>query len=63
MHIQTHINTAVTYAGSRANLAKLLGITKQAITAWGDFLPQSSAQKLYILTDGYIGARIYETES
>jgi len=62
MQIQTHINTALNYAGSKTDLAKLLGITKQAVTAWGEFLPQSSAQKLYIITNGDIGAKIYETE-
>ena len=58
MYIQTSTRKAVKYAGSKSKLARLLGITRQSVSAWGDELPQTAAQKLYILTDKKIGYKI-----
>ena len=58
MHIETRTKNAVKYAGNRSKLAKLLGITRQAISAWDFYLPQTSAQKLYILTNGLVGDKV-----
>ena len=55
MNIITTVKSAVKYTGSKSKLARLLGITRQSVSAWDNYLPQSAATKLYIITDGYIG--------
>lgn len=55
MKIYTRTKDAVKHAGSKAKLAKLLGITRQAVQSWGPILPEGSAMKLYILSDKKLG--------
>ena len=55
MHIHTPTITATAYAGSKCKLANMLEITRQSVQAWGSTLPQTAAQKLYILTNGEVG--------
>jgi len=57
MFIKIKTDDAIMHAGSKSMLANLLGITRQSLTSWGDYLPQTSAQKLYILTDGRVGTK------
>lgn len=61
MHILTTKTEAIEFAESQRKLADFLEITRQSITTWGDTLPQSSAQKLYILTNGKVGKQIHAT--
>jgi len=59
MKIHTTIHKAVKHAGSKSKLARLLGISRQAVNNWKNgVLPQSSALKLYLLTDKNIGKEI-----
>jgi DNA-binding transcriptional regulator YdaS (Cro superfamily) len=60
MLIKTSKTEAINYAGSQTRLADILGITKQAVQNWGEYLPQTSARNLYIITDSTIGTRINE---
>lgn len=60
MYIHTKTPDAIAYAGNKSKLAELLGITRQSLTSWGPVLPQTSAQKLFILTKGEIGNKIDE---
>jgi len=55
MIIHTDTITAIEYAGSKSKLANLLDITRQSLTSWGQHLPQSSALKLFVVTEGLIG--------
>jgi len=60
MFIKIPTPDAILFAGNKSKLADLLGITRQSLTSWGPFLPQSSALKLYILTDGKLGTKVNE---
>lgn len=60
MYIQTKTSDAIEFAGNKSKLADFLGITRQSLTSWGLELPQSSAQKLFILTKGEIGTQVNE---
>lgn len=60
MYILTKTIDAIEFAGNKSKLADFLGITRQSLTSWGTELPQSSAQKLFILTNGEIGKQIDE---
>lgn len=60
MYIQTKTIDAIEFAGTKSKLASLLEITRQSLTSWGPFLPQTSAQKLFILTKGEIGIQVNE---
>jgi hypothetical protein len=42
--------TAVRHFGSKIKLARALGVTKGAISNWGDVVPEGSAYKLEVLT-------------
>lgn len=44
--------TASDFYGSKVNLAKVLGITKGAVTNWGDLVPKGVAYKLQVITGG-----------
>jgi len=63
MKIEIPKTEAIAFAGNGRKLADMLNISKQSVSAWGNYLPQSSAQKLYILTNGSIGLKIDETET
>jgi hypothetical protein len=41
--------TAINLAGSASELAKLLGVTRQAISQWGEKLPQQRIWQLQVL--------------
>lgn len=60
MHIETKTSEAIEFAGNKSKLASLLEITRQSLTSWGPYLPQTSAQKLFILTKGEIGKQVNE---
>lgn len=47
---------AIKKFGTAANLARALGITRQAITDWGDEVPEGRAYQLEILTNGELKA-------
>jgi len=56
MKIHTTIYMGVKYAGNKSKLAKLLGISRQAVNNWkNEVLPQSSALKLYLISNRTIG--------
>jgi hypothetical protein len=42
-------STAITKAGSAANLARLLGITQAAVCHWGERLPEQRVWQLMLL--------------
>lgn len=60
MKIQIRTDEAIDYAGNKNRLAKLLGIRRQSLTTWGEYVPKSSAWKLYLLTDRELGVLINE---
>lgn len=44
--------TAINYFGSAAKLAKALGISKSAVSLWGDQIPELRAYQLERITNG-----------
>jgi len=60
-HMQISIKTsaAVRYFGSKTKIANVLGIPKQNVTNWGEFVAPKAALRIYILSNGDIGDRIY----
>ncbi|QBQ15593.1 Cro/CI family transcriptional regulator [Acinetobacter haemolyticus] len=46
MHIVMRKKDAIDAFKSRVALAKAIGITKQAVSGWGDIIPEGSALKL-----------------
>lgn len=46
---------AAKWAGNYSKLAKILGISRQAVRNWGEHVPQSSAWKLHILSEYKLG--------
>jgi len=47
---------AIKHFGSPKNLAKALGISKQAVSQWGTYLPEGKAFKLQVMTGGALVA-------
>lgn len=47
--IQIRTAAAVAKAGSQGKLAKLLGITRSAVSQWGEYLPELQAHRLRAL--------------
>lgn len=47
---------AVKYFGSKAALAKALGINKGAVSQWGETIPQGRAYQIEVLTGGQLKA-------
>ena len=45
---------AVDFFGGRRELAQFLGITRQAVEQWGEFVAEGPAYKLQVLTDGQL---------
>jgi len=43
---------AISYFGSQAALARTLGISKQAVSSWGDLVPPTNAMALEEITHG-----------
>ena len=44
--LRIRVDDAVRYFGSKAELARVLNIKPQALTIWGDFIPELRAYKL-----------------
>jgi len=47
---------AVKYFGSKAALARALGINKGAVSQWGETIPQGRAYQIEVLTGGKLKA-------
>jgi DNA-binding transcriptional regulator YdaS (Cro superfamily) len=47
---------AIKFFGTRTALAKALGITKQAVTQWGETVPEGRAYQLQVITGGQLSA-------
>lgn len=41
---------------ARLKVAEFLGVTRQAVEQWGPVVPESSAFKLHVMTDGALRA-------
>jgi DNA-binding transcriptional regulator YdaS (Cro superfamily) len=48
--------SAITYYGSQAALARALGINRAAINAWGDGIPIGRQYQIEVLTAGKLKA-------
>ncbi|MCO5191348.1 MAG: Cro/CI family transcriptional regulator [Anaerolineae bacterium] len=48
---------AIKYFGNQVKLAKALGITKQAVSRWGDTVPVGRAYQLQAVTNGALIAK------
>jgi DNA-binding transcriptional regulator YdaS (Cro superfamily) len=46
------LSTALQYYKNKAAIARALGISRAAISQWGDVVPESSAYKLQVLNRG-----------
>ncbi|HHW4403769.1 TPA: Cro/CI family transcriptional regulator [Aeromonas hydrophila] len=49
-------NHAVKYFGSKAALARALGINKGAVSQWGEKVPKGRAYQLELMTGGQLKA-------
>ena len=47
---------AVRYFGTKSELARSLGITKQSITSWGETVPLARQYQLERITGGFLKA-------
>ena len=45
---------AVKLFGSQVNVARVLGLTRAAVSAWGEIVPEGQAYKLQVVTGGKI---------
>jgi len=45
---------AVNFFGGRRQLAEALGITRQAVEQWGEYVAEGMAYKLQVLTAGLL---------
>lgn len=48
---------AVAHFGSEEKLAIAIGLTRQAVNAWPDIVPQGNAYKLQVITGGQLQVR------
>lgn len=48
---------AVAYFGTVSAVAEALGITVAAVSSWDDIIPEGSAYKLQVVTDGALRVR------
>lgn len=55
-HEKMDTKQAIEKAGSAVALAELLGITRQAISQWGDSVPQARVWQLKVLRPGWFMA-------
>lgn len=51
---------AIKKAGTASNLAKILGVTRQSVNSWGDFLPESRVWQLKVIRPDWV--KEYETQ-
>ncbi|HHQ4463516.1 TPA: Cro/CI family transcriptional regulator [Aeromonas veronii] len=49
-------NHAVKYFGSKAALARALGINKGAVSQWGEKVPKGRAYQIEVMTSGQLKA-------
>ncbi|MGR3303770.1 MAG: Cro/CI family transcriptional regulator [Candidatus Scalindua sp.] len=54
---------AIKHFGSAVELAKALGISKQAIPQWGKHVPEGRAYQLQIITNGELSTSSPTTEN
>jgi len=56
---------AVNYYGTKSRIAKELGLTKQAISHWGELVPKGHAYQLHVKTNGKLKVRpeLYEAHA
>lgn len=56
------VSDAVKHFGTQQKVAEALGITKAAVSGWGELVPKGRAYELQILTGGALdaGAEDYE---
>jgi len=54
---QVKTEEAIKYFGNQVKLAKALGITKQAVSGWGDTVPVGRAYQLQAVTNGALIAK------
>jgi DNA-binding transcriptional regulator YdaS (Cro superfamily) len=47
---------AVNYFGSKAEIARVLGIGKTAVTNWGETIPIGRAYQIEVITNGALKA-------
>ena len=47
---------AIRFFGSATKLARALGISKQAISKWGDHVPEGRDYQIEVLTEGALKA-------
>jgi transcriptional repressor of cell division inhibition gene dicB len=47
---------AIKFFGSSSNLAKALGVTKQAVSRWPDDIPDGRQFQIEVITDGKLKA-------
>lgn len=50
------VSTAVKFFGSKAEMARALGISRQSVTGWGDTVPELRAIQIEKLTGGAVKA-------
>lgn len=50
------IDIAIEWAGSKAELARRLGIYKQAVSSWGDNIPEGRAYQIEVISGGKVKA-------
>ncbi|WP_270809068.1 Cro/CI family transcriptional regulator [Aeromonas sp. QDB08] len=49
-------SNAVRYFGSKAAIARALGINKAAVSQWGETIPEGRAYQIEVLTGGKLKA-------
>ncbi|MCA9233171.1 MAG: helix-turn-helix domain-containing protein [Planctomycetales bacterium] len=52
---------AIKYFGSQVALARALGISKQAVGGWGEYVPTGRAFQLQVMTAGKLKAGTQST--
>lgn len=50
------LKQAIKHFGTKAELARKMGVTRQAITGWGDGIPAGRQFQLEVLTGGKLKA-------
>jgi hypothetical protein len=58
-----HRETVIAYFGSASQVAQFLNISRAAVAKWPDIIPEGSAYKLEVMTDGNlkVDPSLYQT--